>query len=112
MTARVVDLAKHSRRTPSPNGRAANGHVPAALVPMIPTLSIDFVSLASQRRRAGEIPATAEGRVYVLVNADDTWTVKVTRAGDKHGLLLEGTEAASAPVIMRQIICWLFGVPA
>lgn len=112
MTARVVDLAQHSRKTPSANGHVPNGHVPARVLPIVPVLSIDFVSLASQRCRADEIPATAEGRVYVLINRDDTWTVKATRAGDTHSLLLEGTAASSAPVIMRQIISWLFGVPA
>jgi hypothetical protein len=106
MTARVVDLAQHSRNKPSPNG-----HKPPPRPPSIPTLSIDFVAGASQRCQANEIPATAEGRVYVEILPDNTFTVKVARMGEKHSLILQGTEASSAPVIMREIICWLFGVP-
>jgi hypothetical protein len=107
MTARVVDLAQHSRRKQSPNGR-----IPTRRIPSIPTLSIDVITLASQRQRASEIPATAEGRVYVLINPDNTFTLKVARHGDKQSLILQGTEASSAPLIMREVICWLFGVPA
>lgn len=107
MTARVIDLAQHAWTKQSPNGRASLHRISA-----IPTLSIDFVSLASQRRQANEIPATAEGRVYVLINPDNTFTVKVARAGEGHSLMLTGSEQSSAPVIMREIISWLFGVPA
>jgi hypothetical protein len=107
MTARVVDFAQHTRDNRSPNGR-----VSVLKGPSIPTLSIDFVTGASQRCRASEIPATAEGRVYVLINPDNTFTLKVSRPGEKHSLILQGTEATSAPLIMREVICWLFGVPA
>jgi hypothetical protein len=106
MTARVVDLAKHAQKKQSPNGRLA-----VCRTPSVPTLSIDFVTGASQRGPVNAIPATAEGRVYVLINPDNSFEVKVARLGDKHSLILTGTEASSAPRIMREIISWLFGVP-
>jgi hypothetical protein len=102
MTARVVDLAQRSRNR-SPNGRV---HQP----PTVPTLSVDIAAFASQRCRANDIPATADGRLYLLINPDNTFTVKIARAGESHSLVLQGSNATSAPVILREILSWLYGI--
>jgi hypothetical protein len=107
MTARVVDLAKHAQAK-----RSLNGHGPPRQAADTRTLSIDFLSSASQRDSVDDMPTTADGRVYVLINPDNTFTLKVAREGEKNSLILQGTEASSAPLIMREVICWLFGVPA
>lgn len=112
MTGRIIDIAERSRdkravHQPEPNGHRSSKHSPS-----IPQLNVDVLTLVSQRQRISDLPATAEGRLYIVVNPDNSWEVKVARADERHSLILRGTEAASTPTTLREIVCWLFGVPA
>jgi hypothetical protein len=59
-----------------------------------------------------EVHGMAEGRMSVLVNADNSFSINVVRAADHERLTVHGTAESSAPVLMREVISWLFGMSA
>jgi hypothetical protein len=96
MTASILDLAAYSQRK-----RASHSAYPA--------LDIDLVVLATERQRTNETPAKGNGRLRIVINADDSWDLQIKRADERKSLLLRGDAGASAPAVLREMADWLFG---
>jgi hypothetical protein len=106
MAGRLVDFATYPRRTPS-----ANGHMDT-LPDDLPVLTMGMACHATQRTCCDAVPERINGFVYLSLDADDTYSLKVTRAGDRHSLILQGDHLSGTAPLLREILCWLFGVPA
>jgi hypothetical protein len=76
------------------------------------TVQAELLTLATRRwSRTGRLD-TAEGRLSILVRPDDSWEVNVEREGSGNGVLLGGEKSSSAANALREIVSWLFGIPA
>src|SRR4051794_24620782 len=112
MSGRVIDLSERSRQ------RQAQGKDERA-VPLsknevlpTPTVNAELLTLATRIWPLTGRQETAEGRLHVLVRPDDSWEVNVERADEGSGLLLRGEQSSSAANALREIVSWLFGIPA
>lgn len=110
MNGRVIDLAEHSRKRQCRHERAACASSSEVLP--TPTVNAELLTLATRKWPRSGRQETAEGRLHVVVRPDDSWEVNVERAGEGSGLLLRGEQSSSAANALREIVSWLFGIPA
>lgn len=112
MDGRVIDLAERSRQrqAQSESDNATCG--PKNEVLPTPTVNAELLTLATRKWPRSGRQDTAEGRLHVIVRPDDSWEVNVERAGEGSGLLLRGEQSSSAANALREIVSWLFGIPA
>jgi hypothetical protein len=106
MAGRLVDFTTYPRRTSAPNGHMDTSRVD------LPVLSMGMACHATQHFCGDAVPERINGFIYLSLDADDTYSLKVTRAGDRHSLILQGDHLSGTAPLLREILCWLFGVPA
>lgn len=113
VTERVIDFDERLKLRASQLDEAVFSPRNIRRIPQISYLRVDLAAMATDRQRMSELPAVADGVIRIEVDPDDSWVVKVARSDDlETSLILRGTRDASAPRVLREVLCWLFGVPA
>lgn len=71
---------------------------------------MDFV-FADARLRSADIPVSAELKMRLVINHDNSWALDVERYGDTYNLVLSGNEETSALALLMQLVDYVSGPP-
>lgn len=97
MPGRVIDFRDPERAKRSP-------------LPTIPPWDVDAVLMLNTDRP--HVPLTAEVRWRIILNADNSFTVKLQREGETYSLILTGDDETHAVSMLRELLAASFGVAA